>query len=101
MELIKKIKQAEAQAQEIVEQAKAKADKLAAEERANRLKRIEEAERQRKKAIEAALSAAKKQGLVEVDNLKAKAEKQRQQLHDKAADKIPAATAKVMEQLRG
>ncbi len=48
MELIKKIKQSEAQAQEVIEQAKAEAAKQAEKGRDNRLAAMTEAEQQRK-----------------------------------------------------
>jgi len=99
MELIKKIKQAEQQAQEIIEQAKADAAKQAEKGRENRLAAVTEAERQRKKATEAAIAQARSQGLAEIENLKMQAEKQRQELHDKAGSKLAAAVARVMDYL--
>jgi len=101
MELIKKIKQAEAQAQEIIEQAKAEAAKQGEEGRKNRLRLLAEAEQQRKKAIEAAVAAAQSQGLAETGKLKAQAEKKQQQLRDKTAGKTGPAVTKVMDYLRG
>ncbi len=55
--------------------------------------------RKGKKATEAAVAAAQSQASAEVENLKARAEKQRQQLRDKANTKMPSAAAKVMEYL--
>ena len=101
MELIKKIKDAEAQSQQIIEQAKADAAKLAEQGCEKRLAAMTQAEQQRKKAIEAAVARARSQGLTEVKKLKAQAENQRQQLRDKVTDKIAAAVAKVMEYLKG
>jgi len=101
MELIKKIKQTEAQAQEIIEQAKARTAVQAEKGRSSRLKALQQAEQERKKAIEAAVDAAEKEGLAETKNLKAQAEKKRQQLHNKVADKTAAAVTKVIEHLRG
>jgi len=101
MELIKKIKQAEAQAQEIIEQAKADAARQAEKGRESRLQALAEAEHERKKATEAAVAAAQSQGLAEIENLKAQAEKARKQLHDKVDAKMPGAVAKVMDYLRG
>ena len=100
MELIKQIKQAEAKAQEIIEQAKANAAKQAEEVRASRLQALAEAEQERKKTTEAAVAAAEAQSLAEVENLKAQAENDRQQLRDKANTKMPAAVAKVMDYLK-
>ena len=99
MELIKKIKQAEQQAQEVIEQAKAGAAKLAEKGRENRLAAVTEAERQRKKAAEAAVAQARSQGLAEIENLKMQAEKQRQELHDKAGRRLAAAVARVIDYL--
>ncbi len=101
MELIKKIKQTEAQAQEIIEQAKARTAAQAEKGRSSRLKALQQAEQERKKAIEAAVDAAEKEGLAETENLKAQAEKKQQQLHNKVADKTAAAVTKVIEHLRG
>ena len=101
MELIKKIKEAERQAQEIIDQAKAESVKEAEQGRSRRLERLAQAEQERKKAIEAAVSAAQSEGLAEVEGLKEQAEKNRQQLHDKVGGKIAGSAAKVMDYLRG
>jgi vacuolar-type H+-ATPase subunit H len=101
MELIKKIKQTETQAQEIIEQAKARIAAQAEKGRSSRLKALQQAEQERKKAIEAAVAAAEKEGLAETKNLKAQAEKKRQRLHNKVANKTTAAVTKVIEHLRG
>ena len=101
MELIRKIKEAEAQAQEIIEHAKAEAAKQAEENRQSRLEALAQAELERKKAIQAAVSEAESQGLAEIKKLKAQAEKGKQQLRKQAAGKIPDAIAKVMDYLRG
>jgi len=100
MELIKKIKQSEAQARQIIDQAKADAAKQAEMGRQNRQQDLAKAEQERTKATEAAVAAAQKEAAAEVDNLKAKAENERQQLRDKANTKMPPAVAKVMEYLR-
>ena len=101
MELLKKIKQAEAQAQQIIEQAKADALTQSQKKRDNRLKALEKAEKERKKAIEAAVAAGESEGLAETDNLKAQAEKDRQKLRDKASAKMAGAVAMVMDCLEG
>jgi len=101
MELIKKIKQAETQAQEIVEQAKAEAARLAEKGRERRLAVLAQAEQERKKAIEAAVSKAESEGLAEIKSLKAQADKGRQVLREKAAGKMSAATGKIIDYLRG
>ena len=59
MELIKKIKQAEVEAQETIEKAKADAAALVDQGRQERRGRQEEAEAQRRKAIDAAIEKAK------------------------------------------
>jgi V/A-type H+-transporting ATPase subunit G/H len=100
MELIKKIKQAEAQAQQIIEQAKADAVTRREKMRENQGKALEDIERERKKAIEAAVAKADAEGLDEVKKLKDEAEKKRKKLHQKANDKMAGAVAKVMEYLR-
>jgi len=101
MELIKKIKQSEAQAQEIIEQAKVEAAGQAEKGRENRLAVMTEAEQQRKDATEAAIAAAQSQGREQVEQLKAQAEDQRRQLRDKTGSKMATAAAKVMDYLRG
>jgi V/A-type H+-transporting ATPase subunit G/H len=100
MELIKQIKQSEAQARQIIDQAKIDAAKQAEVGRQNRQQDLAKAEQQRTKATESAVAAAQKEASAEVENLKAKAENERQQLRDKANTKMPPAVAKVMEYLR-
>ncbi|MHC4659300.1 MAG: hypothetical protein ACYS83_09010 [Planctomycetota bacterium] len=99
MELIKKIKQTEAQAQEIIEQAKADAARQAEQGRENRRQILERAEQERKKTIDAAAAEAESQGLTEIEQLKAQAEKDRQLLRDKTSAKMAPAAAKVMDYL--
>ncbi len=100
MELVKKIRQTEAQAQKIIEQAKAGAAEKAEDGRKNRRRLLAEAEQGRKKAIEAAVAAAQSQGLAEIEKLKTQAGEKQQQLRDKAARKMDPAVKKVMEYLR-
>ena len=97
MELIKQIKKAEAQAQQIIDQAKADAAKQAEENRKNRQQDLAKAEQQRTKATEAAVATAQAQATAEVETLKAQAEKDRQQLRDHVADKMAQAVGKVMD----
>ncbi len=101
MDLIKTIKHAEAQARQVIEQAKAQAAEQAEKARQDSLAAQAEAEDQRNKAIEDSVSAAQTQGLAEVQELKAQAGNDRQQLSDKAKTRIPAAAAKVTDYLRG
>lgn len=101
MELIKKIKESETKAQEIIDQANAEAVKQAEKGRENRLAATNEAAQQRKQAIEAAVAKAQSQASAEVEQLKAQAQQQRQQLRDKTGSRMATAAAKVMDYLRG
>ena len=101
MELIKKIKQAEKQAQEIIEQAKAGVASQIEKKRTQRLEALAQAEQDRKKAVGVAVSQAHEQGLTEAELLKKQGEKTCQQLHDKADSKMAGATAKVIDYLKG
>jgi len=100
MELIKRIKQAETQAQEIIEEAKARAAAQAEERRRRRFESLAQAEHDRRKAIETAVAEAQSQGLEEIGELKTQAEKKRQQLRNKVANKMTPAVSKVMEYLK-
>jgi V/A-type H+-transporting ATPase subunit G/H len=99
MELIKKIKQAEDQAQQIIEQAKAQTARQAEESRQRRRQIEEAAQLQRKKATAEAVAQAEVQAKQEAENLKARAQGQRQELHNKADSKMAGAVAKVMNHL--
>ncbi len=101
MELIKKIKEAETQAQQIIEEARAKASIQAENGRQNRLQGLAKAQQERKKTIEAAVVAAQSEAITEVENLKSQAEKQQQQLRESTNGKMAGAIAKVMDYLRG
>ena len=101
MELIKKIKQTEAQAQQIIEQARADAAGRAEKMREDQRIALGQDEQERKKAVEAAVATAQSQGLEETERLKTQAEKDRRKLRDKANAKMPAAVAKVMDYLKG
>jgi len=101
MELIKKIKRAEAEAQEIVEKAKVDATLLAEKARQTRRQRQEEAELQRKKAIDAAVEKARVEAHAEVGTLKARAEQERRHLRDHVKGRVPAAVARVVDYLKG
>ena len=101
MELIKKIRQAEAQAKEIVEQARAEVANQAEKNRREHLESFAEAEQQRKKTIEEAVAAAQSEGFAEAEKLKAQAASDRKELHDRAAGKMAEAVAKVTDYLKG
>ena len=97
MELIKKIKQAEEQARQIIEQAKADAARQAEENRKKRQQALAKAEQERTKATEAAVAAAQTQASAEVQNLKTQAENDRRLLRDNVKDKMAQAVGKVMD----
>ena len=101
MELIKKIKSAEKEAQEFIEQAGAGAVKDAEEGRLYRVKAMSEAEQERKKAISGAVESARTEGLGEVKELKKQAEKDRAELCSEAVGKVDKAAKKVMDYLKG
>jgi len=101
MELIKKIKETETQAQQIKDNAKAEAVQRAEEFQQRKRQSLDNAEQQRKKAIETAVAKAKTEGLEQAGQLRAQAEKDRQQLRDKTNNRIDAAVARVMDYLKG
>jgi len=101
MDLIKKIRAAEAQAQQIIEEAKTASARQAEQGRNERLQVMEQAERQRRKTVEDAVAVAKAQALAEAEKLKTQAEKSRRRLHDKVNARIDKVTAKVMDYLKG
>jgi len=101
MELIKKIKETEAQAQKIKEDAKSDSARQAEKMRQKRQQLLEDAEQERIKAIESSVAEAEKQGLEEGAKLKAQADKDRQQLREKTKSRVDAAVAKVMDYLKG
>ena len=100
MELIKKIKETEAEAQRLIEQAKTDAAEALSKSRQSEQQAIEQAERDRKKAIDSAIAAGQKQGQAEAQVLKAEGNKKREQLRDKAKSQMNAAVSKVLEHLR-
>jgi len=101
MELIKKIKETEAQAQEIVEQARADAVAMSEEHRKKRGQTMEQAEHERKKAIDSSVAGAASQAQTEIKTLRAKAEQDRTGLRDKTRPAIAGAVTKVMDFLKG
>jgi len=101
MELIKNIKKAEAQAQEIIEQARIEAAEKAEKGRENRRQALIDAEQHRKKTTEAAIAEAQAKGRAEVDKLKAKAENKRRELRNKTGSRMATGAAKVTDYLRG
>jgi len=88
MELIKNIKKAEAQAHEIIEQARIEAAEQAEKGRENRRQAL-------------AIAEAQARGRAEVDKLKAQAESKRQELRNKTSGRMATGAAKVTDYLRG
>ena len=101
MELIKKIKEAESQAQQIIEQSKTQASQQAEQNQQSRIEALEQAEQQRRKAIDEAVAKAQSEGFGEAEQLKEQADKGRQQLRKNAGSKMAGATQKVMKYLKG
>lgn len=101
MELIRKIKNAEEQARQIVEQAKVDAAKEADSARTQRNRLQVEAEQARTKAIDAAVSKAQTEAQSQVKSLQSQADSQRQELREATDGRKSAAVAKVLKYLRG
>lgn len=101
MELIKKVKEAETQARDIIAKAKTEATARGEAMQQKRLEALEKAEQERKQATEAAITKAESEGHAEVGGLKAEAETHRRELRQNVESKMAAATAKVMEHLKG
>lgn len=101
MELIKKIKQAEQQATQIVEEAKANAAKQGEQGQGKRTESLAQAKQERKKAVDEATATARSQGLAEVEQHKAQAKTARQQLREKTAGRMATAVVKVVDYLKG
>jgi len=100
MELIKKIKQAETQAQDIIDKARADVLKLADDGRRKRADATAAAETERKRALEAAVADAAAKGKTRVEQLKADSQDQRRALRDEVQPKMPAAVDKVVAYLK-
>lgn len=100
MELIKKLKQTEAHARELVEQARAEAARIVQDSRQARARGMHEAEQERRKAIEEAIAAAESEGVGEVEKMKAEAERNRGLLAEKAKGRIEEAAQKVTGYLK-
>ena len=101
MELIRRIKQAETQAQGIIEQAKADSARATEAARISHHKAIEQGEQNRMRAVESAVSAAESQAKVEVGRLKADAERKLKELRDKATGRKQSAVVKVVTHIKG
>jgi vacuolar-type H+-ATPase subunit H len=101
MGLIKKIKDTEKQAQQLIE--KTKADVKAQQEEAikKRLQTFEEAENKRKQQIQQAAAKAEQQANDEIQMLKQQAKDDFEQLRNKANAKKKNAIIKIMDYLKG
>lgn len=100
MELIKQIKEAEAQAKEIIEQAKTDAAAIAEDSRGRQAEQMNTAQEERKQAIERAVGEAEAAGQSEVEGLKARAAEDKQQLQASAGARIDQCVGRVMDHLR-
>lgn len=100
MELIKRIKEAESEAQRIIEQAKADSAASAQQGKLAGQKMLAQAEHDRRKAIEFAVAAMRSQGQAEGGILRAEGHKQRQQMHTRTNSRTDAAVASIIEYLR-
>lgn len=100
MELIKQIKQAEAQGQQIIDKANTDAADLAEKAKQNQSRQLAEAEKQRAEAIQKAVEDAQADAAAEIEKLKDHAQQNRSKLRDSATAKMPQAVTKVMEYLK-
>jgi len=100
MELIKQIKEAEAQAKGIIEQAKLDATAIGEDSRARQAEQMNIAQEERKQAIERAVGEAEAAGQSEVEGLKAQAAEEKQQLQAGAGARIDSCARRVMDYLR-
>ena len=101
MELIKRIKDAESQAAEIIATAKAGAASQGEQFRKTKNEQLEQGQLDRKQAIDKAVAEGEKHGQAESEKLSVEAKGQREQMRQRVSPKIDAATAKVMEYLKG
>lgn len=100
MELIKKIKQAEAEAKEIVEKARVEAGHIADASAADRSSKLEEADVLRRQSIESAVAESEQTGQVEVEALAGSEAERKQALVDNARQKMDAAVNKIVAAIK-
>ena len=100
MELIKQIKEAEAQAKEIIEQAKAEAVSIGEDARRRQSAAASAAQEERRQAIERAVAEGEAAGQSEVESLKGRAAEEKQQLQENAGAKIDGCVGRVMDYLQ-
>lgn len=100
MELIKQIKEAEAQAKEIIEQAKLDAAAIGDDSRRRQAEQANAAQAERRQAIERAVAEAETVGQSEVESLKTRAAEEKQQLQANAGAKIDQCVGRVVDYLQ-
>jgi len=96
MEIIKQIKAAESQANEIIEKAKAKAVQITEDFSKNRQKQLADAAEKRHVAISKAVDEAEADGKGQVEKLVAEGSSLRSEMEKKAQTKIDTEAAKVV-----
>ena len=101
MELIKKIKETETKAQQIVADAKSDAVNAAQKFQQQKRQTLELAQQRRRVAIEQAVTQANQQAQADVEKLKADAKKHREDLHNAASSKIDNAVEKIVNYIKG
>ena len=97
MELVKKIKETERQAQAIIQQAKKESIRRADEWKEKKTQLLGQAEAERKKTIEETAAKARQQATEEIKVLKEAAENKRLELQKKASAKKENAIRKILE----
>ena len=100
MELIKQIKQAEAESKQIIEQAKAESAQMIAASAAKGIQEIKEAGLKRNEIIEKVVNDAKAQGMAQAQQLKTQAEQTLEALRNKANERSESAVAKIAETVK-
>lgn len=99
MELIKKIKEAEAQAKELLETARSNAASIAESSTADRNNKLEEAAIGRRGAIKAAVASAENAGKSEVEAFAKEEAEKRSVFISNARQKMDAAVNKVVSSI--
>ena len=101
MELIKRIKEAEAEAKNTIEQARIQAVKLAEDDQAKQDQELNAAEQQRKAAIAGAVETAEAAGQKECEELNTEGEQRKQELAARVRSRMDVCVGKIVSQLRG
>jgi len=100
MELIKQIKEAEAQARETVGQGKKDASRIVDDARKRRQEDRRAAEESRIEAISRAKAEGQTAGEAEIDRLKNEAEQRKRQLQESSGGKVEECVGRVMGYLQ-